>query len=277
MIKIAGIEVDKSELKKSAIVLVVFGSTVSKTIHTYENIKSSFIKAFPDVPIFIAYTSEFIIKKSIAAGKYIYNVKETVDNLINHGFSSIILQSLHIMPGEEYMSINAHDSSAKIIVGEPLLSSDEDIFEVVKIIESLCDKNGPTVIAAHGNSKYPELNKPLVRLADQIENRCPNTVLCTVEGMPGLEPLKKILNIAKNQDHATFIPLFLVAGMHVEEDLTGTDPSSWKKILGISDVQIKKSMGELQSIHAIYINHCKRAFQLLFESGSSRNTKAILQ
>lgn len=252
-----------SESGKKAIVLVAFGSTAPQTVKTYEKIEQSFKKAFPQYPVSWAYTSEIVIKKLRESGKQISNIDEAVRTLVSCGYSSIVLQSLHIMPGEEYLSITTKDSSAKIIIGDPLLASDNDIQNVAQILIPLCKGDTPTVVAAHGNSKYPELNKPLHTLASIVEKECPNSVLCTVEGPPGIEPLQKISASSKKINSVNFLPFMLIAGMHVQEDLTGPDSSSWKSILGVSNVNLFQPLGELSKIHDIFISHCKNALTQL--------------
>jgi sirohydrochlorin cobaltochelatase len=251
------------ETGKTAIVLVAFGSAVPQTAKTYEKIEQSFKKAFPQYPVSWAYTSETVIKKLRESGKQISNIDEAVKILLSRGYSSIVLQSLHIMPGEEYLSIPTNDSSAKIIIGDPLLASDNDIQNVAQILIPLCKGDTPTVVAAHGNSKYPELNKPLHTLASIIEKECPNSVLCTIEGPPGIEPMQKISASAKKINSVNFLPFMLIAGMHVQEDLTGPGTSSWKSILGVSNVNLYQSLGELSKIHEIFISHCQNALSKL--------------
>lgn len=251
---------DKSN---TAIVLVAFGSTATSTITTYEKITNSFKKAFPDNSIFIAYTSEHAIKKANESGRNLLNVNETVEKLTTDGYTKIIIQSLHIMNGEEFMSIGENFSSAKIVIGKPLLSSDSDLQKISEVLLPQCNKKIPTLIAAHGNSKFPELNLTLQKLGSIIESKCTNAVLCTIEGEPGIKPLSKITNQAKSVNSARIIPLMLVAGVHVTDDLIGTDPSSWKNLLGIKNVILSDPMGELPIIHEIYISHCKDALKKL--------------
>ncbi len=251
---------DKSN---TAIILVAFGSTATSTITTYEKITNSFKKAFPDNPIFLAYTSEHAIKKASDKGRKLLNVNETVEKLSKDGYTKIVIQSLHIMNGEEYMSIGENISSAKIVIGKPLLSSDSDLQKVSDILLSICDKKTPTLIAAHGNSKFPEINSTLQKLDTIVESKCTNAVLCTIEGEPGVKPMSKIAGQAKIVDSVKIIPLLLVSGVHVREDLIGKNPSSWKNLLGVKNVVLTEPMGELPLIHEIYISHCKDALKKL--------------
>ena len=254
---------NNSQSENTAIVLVAFGSTAPQTVKTYEKIEQSFKKAFPHLNISWAYTSEIVIRKLRASGKKINNVDEVIKNLVKNGYKSILLQSLHIMPGEEYLSITTQDSTAKIAIGEPLLASDNDIQTVAQILIPLLTGDTPTVVAAHGNSKYPELNKPLHKIALILEKTCPNSVLCTVEGPPGTEPMQKISVAVKKINIVNFLPFMLIAGMHVQEDLTGPDSSSWKNILGVTNVNLLEPLGDMPKIHEIFISHCKNALTKL--------------
>lgn len=249
-----------------AVILVAFGSTASQTLSTYGKIEGAFKKAFPSYYISWAFTSDVVVNKLKKNGKSVFLVNDAIQKLVSDGYSKIVLQSLHIMPGEEFRNIAAPQiSGVKIVIGEPLLTSSEDINEVANVVSSLCDNNCPTVIAAHGNEKFPEFNKPLHEIAAIIGNKQPKTVMCTIEGPPGTEPFTKIKPDAAKLNCVKFIPLMLVAGVHVQEDLTGQDSSSWKNILGVSNVTITPSLGDIPLIHDIFINHCRKQLKVLGE------------
>jgi sirohydrochlorin cobaltochelatase len=252
----------KSTKNNTAIVLVAFGSTAPSTIQTYNSIEKSFKDAFPKNSVSWAYTSDIVIRKLREKGKYISNVDEAVKNLVNQGYTSIVLQSLHIMPGEEFLSLQSENTSSTTIIGQPLLASDNDIAKVAEIVSRFCKSTIPTVIAAHGNGKNLELNAPLLKIASIIESKNSNTVLCTVEGTPGTEPMKRLKTDALKKDSVIFVPFMLIAGVHVQDDLMGQEESSWKNIMGIKNARITSPLGDLPEIHAIFIDHCKLALEM---------------
>lgn len=252
----------KSTKNTTAIVLVAFGSTAPSTIQTYNSIEKSFNKAFPDYSVSWAYTSDIVIRKLREKGKEIYNVDEAVEILKNKGFTSIVLQSLHIMPGEEFLSLQSENTSSTTIIGQPLLASDSDIANVADIVSRLCKSSIPTVIAAHGNGKTLELNAPLLKMASIIESKNSNTVLCSVEGTPGTEPMKRLKAEALKKDSVIFVPFMLIAGVHVQDDLMGEETGSWKNIMGIKNARLTSPLGDLPEIHSIFIDHCKQALEM---------------
>jgi len=142
-----------STKNSTAIVLVAFGSTAPSTIQTFNSIEKAFINAFPDHSVSWAYTSDIVIKKLREKGKEIYNVDEAVKSLLNKGYTKIVLQSLHIMPGEEFLSLQTENTSSNTTIGQPLLASDSDIAKVATIVSRFCKSTIPVVIAAHGNRK----------------------------------------------------------------------------------------------------------------------------
>jgi sirohydrochlorin cobaltochelatase len=250
-------------VEREAIVLVAFGSTSPSTSKTYDKINNTFKNEFPNHHICWGFTSETVVKKLQEKGKNVLLVKDVIDGLKKTGYKSVVLQSLHIMPGEEFRNLcELKIEGIEITVGKPLLSSDKDINIMAEMLISMCDSDRPTVIAAHGNEKFPEFNKPLFSLASMIEQKCTNTVLCTIEGPPGTEPFSKILSSVQKNDAVEFIPLMLIAGVHVEEDLTGPDPESWKNLLKVSNVKIAAPLGEQLVVHQLFIAHCKDALNL---------------
>ena len=58
----------------------------------------------------------------------------------------------------------------------------------------------------------------------------PATVVASVEGSPGLEPLQTIRQMGSQQ--VNFVPLMIVAGDHILNDVLGDDEESWKNIVG---------------------------------------------
>ena len=70
---------------------------------------------------------------------------EVLDRLHIEGYKEVIVQTLHIIPGEEFNKLKRQvqgysDKFEKIILGRPLLTSEEDYDEVIKAMESKIPK-----------------------------------------------------------------------------------------------------------------------------------------
>jgi len=95
-----------------------------------------------------------------------------------------------------------------------------------------------------------------------IESKNSNTVLCSVEGTPGTDPMKRLKADALKKDSVIFIPFMLIAGVHVRDDLMGQEESSWKNIMGVKNARITSPLGDIPEIHSIFIDHCKQALEM---------------
>jgi sirohydrochlorin cobaltochelatase len=89
---------------KQAILVVSFGTshrdTLEKTIQATEEAIGA---AFPQWEVRRAFTSGMIIKKWASRdGVTIDNVSEALEKLYQEGYSRVVVQSAHVMHGEEY-------------------------------------------------------------------------------------------------------------------------------------------------------------------------------
>ena len=91
-------------MSKKALLVVSFGTsyedTRKKTIEPCENLLR---KTFKDYDFFRAYTSQMIIRKLASRdGLYIDNTSQALQKIYEAGYDEVLIQSLHIICGEEY-------------------------------------------------------------------------------------------------------------------------------------------------------------------------------
>ena len=127
---------------KKAILVVSFGTsyheTRKKTIEVCENkIKES----FKDYDFYRAFTSGMIINKlKKRDNMFIDNPSEALEKLYNAGYQEVVVQSLHIICGDEYnklkdMVAQYEDKFDKISIGRPLLTYIDDYRETVEAVK----------------------------------------------------------------------------------------------------------------------------------------------
>ncbi len=180
------------------------------------------------------------------------------------GKTNVVFQSLHVVPGEEYKSVTEVDMSGlNVAFGDALMTSDEDIAAVVKALGRQIDPKQPTVVVAHGNDKHLPFNDQLVALSAVIEKQYPNLVVASVEGLPGIEPLQRIKKLSATEGSVKFIPLMIVAGDHIMNDVMGEEEDSWKQIIQARKTEGTKSLGWNDEILDIYFSHMDKAIQSL--------------
>lgn len=245
---------------KPAIVLVAFGTSVEEARKVFEYIDSRARHRYPDHNLRWAFTSQFIIDKLKRRGVVTFNVDEVIGQLRAEGVDSIVFQSVHIAPGQEYRKVLAADTTGlRVAFGDALMTTDEDIDRTIDALRPHIDLQVPTVVAAHGNDKYPRFNERIEAFAARIEAEFPQLVVASVEGSPGLEPLQKVKQ--KKPQKVNFVPLMIVAGDHILNDVLGDEEDSWKNIIGAPQAVTTQSLGWNDAILEIYFDHLEAAIE----------------
>ncbi len=260
-------------MTKKALLVVSFGTsyndTRERTITATEDTLSS---AFPDRELHCAYTSHGVRKILFARdGRKVDSVEEALGKLADHGYTDLLVQPLHIIPGIEYeMVILALEKHANrfdsIRVGRPLLVRQLDLQDVVEVLSGFqpeVQSGEALLFMGHGtrhlaNALYRQLEESFQK------SGFPNIFIATVEGIPALEDVIPLLK-EKRYHCVTLMPLMLVAGDHAQNDMASEDKDSWKSILTSEgfDVQVVLTgLGEIEGIRRLFIDHAMQATPL---------------
>ncbi len=258
-----------AESGKPAIVLVAFGTSVPRARQVFAHIDEQAGLRYPGYQIRWAFTSKIIMAKLKAQGIVTQSVAEVVAELRASGVTSVVFQSLHVVPGEEYRSVQQVDTSGlQVAYGAALISSDRDIAAVIKALRPQINPAQPTVLVAHGNNRHARFNEWILTLAERIEGQFPNLVVASVEGQPGTEPLAKARALSAASGSVRFLPLMVVAGDHIMNDVMGDEPDSWKSQVAAAHSECSASLGWNDAILAIYFDHLDQAMASLGRAGS---------
>jgi sirohydrochlorin cobaltochelatase len=260
--------------KDPAIVLVAFG-TSTVAFETYHHFEMEVKKRFPDREIRWAFTSQKIRHKlAQEKGQKLNDLPTTLKSLKAAGYSKAAIQSLHIVPGEEWEKKVVEESrkipGLKVALGKPLLSSSQDREQVLQALAQTFPKDlthNAVVLVAHG-SPSPEGTAAYVAFNRLLRSQYPNqnVFLGTVEGKPTKQ---EVLEAVKQTSADTVFlrPFFFVAGEHVANDILGDDPESWKsELLKQKSYRIEgitKGLGYQDGIVAIYLAHLAQAMKSL--------------
>lgn len=252
---------------KKAVLVVSFGTsyeeTRKKTIEACENKIKENLDGYD---FYRAYTSNMIIKKiKKRDGIHIENPIEALERLYEEGYKEVVIQTLHIICGEEFNKlrdqVNAYESKfEKIILGRPLLTYIEDYKETVAAIETQIpnmEKDEAVVFMGHGTLHESHSAYPAIEY--MIRDHGINAYVGTVEGYPEIENVIKKLK-EDNIKTVNLMPLMLVAGDHAINDMAGEEEDSWKYILENEGFNTKvhlKGLGENSYIQDKFANHAK--------------------
>lgn len=257
-------------MNKKTLLVISFGTsyagTRQKTIQAAEN---TLAQAFPQYDLKRAFTSYRVINKlKICDNLEIDTVSQAIERLAAEGYQEVLAQPLHIINGTEYHLVLAGlkpyaQKFAKLAIGRPLLTHHQDYVAVVDALRPELPAYAPgeaVVLMGHGsqhpaNSAYSELDYVFK------DKGLPQVYIGTVEGFPCLDSVIKRLEADKIRK-VTLMPLMLVAGDHILNDMAGDEEDSWKSILARKGFEVATclvGLGEIEKIRQIYVAHARAA------------------
>lgn len=269
----ASAKTDLTESKSDTAILVVsFGTSYNENRQvTIEAIEEAIEKECPDYEVRRAFTSQIIIDKlKERDGLEIDNVEEALDRAVEDGIARLVVQPTHLMDGYEYTDLadalkDYEGKFDKILLGQPLLSSEEDFEKVVKAIgeKTAAYDDGQTAICFMGHGTEADSNKVYPQMQDKLrEGGYENYYIGTVEAEPTLDDVIAALKENGSYKKVVLEPLMVVAGDHANNDMAGDEEDSWKTILENEGYEVEcilEGLGQIPAIRDIYVEHVKEA------------------
>ena len=262
------IQEEKSrDREEKAILVVSVGTSYNDTrALTINAIEAAIARAYPDYEVRRAFTSQIIIDKlKDRDGLEIQNVDEAMEQLVADCVSTLVVQPTHMMNGYEYDKMVAGidpyaGNFASFAYGAPLLSGVEDYLALIDCFQTEIVPNlagdAALVLMGHGTNHFA--NATYAALNYMFRDKAMRNVFVgTVEGYPDLDT---VMARVKTGGYKKVIlrPLMVVAGDHAKNDMAGDEEGSWKtafKAEGFEVETILHGLGELQSVHDIYVKH----------------------
>lgn len=199
------------------------------------------------------------------------NVKEALDRASNNGVKNLVVQPTHLMNGLEYKDVvdeiaNYSDAFEKVVIGEPLLTSDDDFKKVMEAIVDATKEydNGETAICFMGHGTTADSNQVYTKMQDTLTNAgYENYFIGTVEAAPTLDDVVAGVK-AGGYKKVVLMPLMIVAGDHANNDMAGDEEGTWKKTFEAEGCEVEciiKGLGEIEAIRDIFVEHTRSAIE----------------
>ena len=233
---------------------------------TIGGIEHAIKKAFPEWSVRRGFTSQIIIDHVLKRdGEKIDNVSEALDRAIENGVRELLVQPTHLMHGFEYTDLIQElaeyaDAFDRILVGEPLLSSEEDFAAVAEILADATKDydDGKTAICFMGHGTEADSNEVYAKMQQVFKDAgYANCYVGTVEAEPSVEDLLELVK-AREYTRVVLRPLMIVAGDHANNDMAGDDEDSWKSIFENAGYEVEcvlEGLGQLEEIQQIFVQH----------------------
>lgn len=253
---------------KKAILVVSFGTSYLDTLEkTIEKAEKQIRDKFSEYDIYRAFTSHMIIKKLKEKYEiFVDTPEEMLEKLYEAGYEEVIMQPLHMIPGEEFIYINKIAELFKekfevLKVGRPIfyyqgieeLPQDYSLF--IEATKELYEENSAVVLMGHGTAHPANSVYGCLQAVFEDEGY-ENVFVTTVEGYPNFENVISRLK-RKNISEVTIAPLMVVAGDHARNDMASDDEDSLKSMLEVEGIKVNvhlKGLGENEKFNELYIN-----------------------
>lgn len=262
---------------KKAILFAAHGSKNRAASSALGNILKMAKDAHPDIPVYSAFTSGHVLKKLREQGQKLPTVKQNLENLAEKGVTHVVVQSLHVIPGTEFNNISklldrvdkGEIEFEKAVLGEPLLTNDQEIDEISNIILNLLENRDPQkealILVAHG-SKYSESGNSLYdKFKETLEAKDKNAYLGKLNSEDGIGKISDCIK-ESGIKRAYLLPLLFGAGNHVKKDMAGEHEGSWKNIVasrGIEPIPIVQGVGEFDIFAQRWMDKLEKAISQL--------------
>lgn len=257
-----------SDTTKKAILAVSFGTSHNDTREvTIDAIEKDMQAAFPEYPLYRAWTSKMIINKVNKRDHvHIDTVKEAMEKMRADGITDVLVQPTHVINGIENdimkeEALSYREDFHSISFGDPLLTSEQDNREVLEAVAeefSWLKEDEVLVLMGHGTTHYANSIYAALDYAFKDKGH-KNIFLGTVEAYPSMESIMKLVR-EYAPSKVVLAPFMIVAGDHAKNDMAGDDPESWYsqfKEAGYEVEAVIKGLGEYPGIRKILVNHLK--------------------
>jgi len=248
---------------KQALLCVSFGTTVPSARESIDAVEAALRDAVPGRAFARAYTSSIIRRILRGRGEDIPSCAEALDQLREQGFTDVLVQPTHFLPGVEFDKLRDEAAARsgdfqRLTVGRPLLSEPEDLHRLATVLNEVYPPvpGEALVLFGHGTSHFANAVYPALQTVFSLTGR-DDVLVGTVEGWPGYGDVEEQLRDSGVRA-AHIVPLMLVAGDHALNDMSGSDPDSWQSRLEAAGFAVRcdlRGMGMLPGVRQMYREH----------------------
>ena len=266
---------NQDEIGDNELLVLSFGTSFNDSRRlTIGAIEDSLEKAFPDYSVRRGFTANIVIDHvERRDGIHIDDINEALDRAVKNGVKNLVVQPTHLMNGIEYDELSGKlasysDAFDKVVIGEPLLTSDDDFKRVENAIVDWTKEydDGKTAVCFMGHGTEHASNAVYAKMQDMLTaDGHTNYFIGTVEAEPSLDDVIEKVK-AGGYEKVVLEPLMVVAGDHANNDMAGDDEDSWKSAFAAEGFKVEcllRGLGENEEIRKIYVEHAQKAIDSL--------------
>lgn len=251
--------------------MAAFGAALPEAQTGYELFAAEVRERFPDHALHWAFTAHKVRRKLAARGMRHDSVAEALSRLHDQGVTHLAVQSLHTVPGVEYhwtldqAMVYRHPRKGffEVRMGAPLLTSEPDLDRVRRGLTSYIPAarrpDEAVVLVAHGT--YHQGHQRYLDWEAGARTQDPLLFLGALMGRPGgVEIVDRLRQSGARR--VWLLPFMSVPGHHVQVDVYGASPKSWKGLLESAGFQVMARLtGTLlhAPFRAVWMEHLEAA------------------
>lgn len=290
---------------KKALLLVAFGSTWQQAYDAFDLTRQEYQKAFPDYDVFLSFSSAICINRAAAgentAKRSFYEPKYWLEAFGRVQYEEIIVQSMQVIPGEEFSRVvnamkdfgnnvfgdldDAYMKTVTLKLGMPLMYTEDDAKELASALDANFHKYaemGAMLFMGHGNPDDYDTYKANVRytqLEEALQKYNKNYFVGTVD-MPEnykQDVLARMQEAGITSGKMNLYPLMSICGDHGHNDMAGqgsdywdaedeeSEDNSWFEYFshkGYAPQSNLIGLLEVESLRNLWIEHTKHPVEL---------------
>lgn len=261
---------------RNAILLAAFGSRLPGAGASLDALRARAEALYPDHLVTTALTSGTVRRHKGAQGRQAASPEETLKGLLRAGVRKLAVQSLHVIPGDEFKGLErlvatlaGPDGFERIELGRPLLGNAADVRLVAQVLLSVLPEHrapGEAVLLM-GHGTRGRANGVYQDLADELRALDPLVLIGALEAEPGLAAkVDELRALGVKKVH--LMPLLFARGVHATRDMAGEGKNSWRAGLtaaGFACEPHVKGAGEHPALAGIWLDHLREAVERLGE------------
>jgi len=248
------VEQDVRAQKKhnKAILLVAFGSTWQQAYDAFDKTREEYAEAFKDYDVYLSFSSAICINRAMAAentdARSFYEPKYWLEAFGRVQYSEIIVQSMQVIPGEEFSRVvnamkdfgnnvngdldDEYLSKVTLKLGMPLMYTEDDAKALAVVLDNNFHsfaERGAMLFMGHGNPdeydtykanvRYEQLEKALQELPNKAYAK--NYFVGTVDMADNfkVQVRERMQNSGIVDGFVYCAPLMSIAGDHAHNDM----------------------------------------------------------
>ena len=283
--------------RSPAILAVSFGTTNGDSLRTeIEAVEQAVARRFPEYELRRAFASQALIEQlKKTHNLQVDSIREALEKAVEDRIALLAVQPTYFVNGYEYEALEKmireyEDRFERIVIGEPLLKSEEDYKAAAEAVaekasayddgrtavcfmghgvrgraDSHCGGRGTIKSAAvHSGDGVSEYVKVQQKLRKAGYTNC---YIGTMQSGLSVEDLLKTIR-CREYRRIVLIPFMLTAGRHARREMAGSQEDSWKSVFereGYEVLCVIEGLGRLRGIQQIYAAHTEAALHKIFK------------